>query len=107
EATTRACCSHSVGSWCAGAPHCSRPPASSAAAAADTAPRARRPRPRAAPAPPQPMGELWSPERKVRLERELWVAVMQAQRDLGVDIPAEAIDDYRAIVDAVDLASIG
>jgi adenylosuccinate lyase len=52
------------------------------------------------------MVELWSPERKVRLERELWVAVMQAQRDLGVDIPAEAIDDYRAVIDAVDLASI-
>jgi adenylosuccinate lyase len=54
----------------------------------------------------QPMVELWSPERKVRLERELWVAVMAAQRELGVDIPAEAIDDYRAVVDAVDLASI-
>jgi adenylosuccinate lyase len=54
----------------------------------------------------QPMVELWSPEHKVRLERELWVAVMQAQRDLGVGIPAEAIDDYRAVIDAVDLASI-
>ncbi|HET6832964.1 MAG TPA: adenylosuccinate lyase [Acidimicrobiales bacterium] len=54
----------------------------------------------------QPMVELWSPERKVRLERELWVAVMQAQRALGVDIPAEAIDDYRAVIDTVELASI-
>jgi adenylosuccinate lyase len=54
----------------------------------------------------EPMVELWSPERKVRLERELWVAVMAAQRDLGVDIPADAIDDYRAVIDAVDLASI-
>jgi adenylosuccinate lyase len=54
----------------------------------------------------EPMVDLWSPERKVRLERELWVAVMQAQRDLGVDIPADAIDDYRAVVDTVDLASI-
>jgi adenylosuccinate lyase len=54
----------------------------------------------------QPMVELWSPERKVRLERELWVAVMQAQRALGVDIPAEAIDDYRAVIDTVDLAAI-
>jgi adenylosuccinate lyase len=54
----------------------------------------------------QPMVELWSPERKVRLERELWIAVMQAQRALGVDIPSEAIDDYRAVVDTVDLASI-
>jgi adenylosuccinate lyase len=54
----------------------------------------------------QPMVELWSPERKVRLERELWVAVMHAQRALGVDIPAEAIDDYRAVVDTIDPASI-
>ncbi len=54
----------------------------------------------------RPMVELWSPENKVRLERRLWVAVMEAQRALGVDIPAEAIDDYRAVVDKVDLASI-
>jgi adenylosuccinate lyase len=54
----------------------------------------------------QPMVELWSPERKVRLERELWVAVMAAQRDLGVDIPADAIDDYRAVIDVVDLGAI-
>jgi adenylosuccinate lyase len=31
---------------------------------------------------------------------------MAAQRDLGVDIPAEAIDDYRAVIDTVDLSSI-
>jgi adenylosuccinate lyase len=54
----------------------------------------------------EPMVELWSPERKVRLERELWLAVMAAQRELGVDIPAEAIDDYRAVADVVDLDSI-
>jgi adenylosuccinate lyase len=52
------------------------------------------------------MAELWSPETKVRLERRLWVAVMEAQRQLGVDIPAAAIADYRAVVDKVDLASI-
>jgi adenylosuccinate lyase len=54
----------------------------------------------------EPMVELWSPVTKVRLERELWVAVMAAQRDLGVPIPAEAIDDYRAVIDAVDLDAI-
>jgi adenylosuccinate lyase len=53
-----------------------------------------------------PMVELWSPERKVVLERQLWIAVMEAQRELGLDIPAPAIDDYRAVVDKVDLASI-
>ena len=30
------------------------------------------------------MNEVWSPERKVVLERELWIAVMQAQQRLGV-----------------------
>jgi len=49
---------------------------------------------------------LWSPERKVVLERELWIAVLTAQRELGVEVPDEVIDDYRAVVDQVDLASI-
>ena len=31
--------------------------------------------------------DLWSPEHKVVAERQLWIAVMKAQRDLGVDIP--------------------
>jgi adenylosuccinate lyase len=52
------------------------------------------------------MATLWSPEHKVVLERQLWIAVLRAQRELGVDIPAEAIDAYEAAVDKVDLASI-
>jgi adenylosuccinate lyase len=54
----------------------------------------------------EPMAEIWSPERKVVLERELWIAVMRAQRELGIDIPEAAIADYEAVVDKVDLASI-
>jgi len=50
--------------------------------------------------------ELWSPEHKVVLERQLWIAVMRAQAQLGVDIPTEAIVDYERVVDRVDLASI-
>jgi adenylosuccinate lyase len=53
-----------------------------------------------------PMADLWSPERKVVLERELWVAVMRAQHDLGLDLPLEVIDDHVAVIDKVDLASI-
>ncbi|MPV52137.1 adenylosuccinate lyase [Corynebacterium sp. zg331] len=49
---------------------------------------------------------LWSPEHKIVLERQLWIAVMRAQRDLGVDIPAEAIEAYEAVVERVDLDSI-
>lgn len=52
------------------------------------------------------MAELWSAEHKVRLERQLWVAVMQAQRDLGIAIPQDALDAYRSVLDTVDLASI-
>ena len=52
------------------------------------------------------MAEIWSPEHKIILERQLWIAVMSAQKDLGVDIPAEAIAAYEAQVDNVDLASI-
>jgi adenylosuccinate lyase len=49
---------------------------------------------------------LWSPEGKIRLERELWIAVMKAQRDLGLDIPAAAIADYERVIDQIDLADI-
>ncbi|UZJ26763.1 adenylosuccinate lyase [Rhodococcus antarcticus] len=50
--------------------------------------------------------ELWSPEHKIVLERQLWIAVMTAQSELGVDVPADAIADYAAVVEQVDLASI-
>jgi adenylosuccinate lyase len=53
-----------------------------------------------------PMTELWSAEHKVRLERQLWIAVMRAQRDLGIDVPLEAIEAYEAVVGDVDLDSI-
>jgi adenylosuccinate lyase len=49
---------------------------------------------------------LWSPEHKVVLERRLWIAVLEAQRDLGVDVPPGVIEDYEKVVDAVDLDSI-
>ena len=50
--------------------------------------------------------EIWSPEHKIVLERQLWIAVMRAQKDLGVDIPEEAISAYEAAVEDVDLDSI-
>ena len=50
--------------------------------------------------------ELWSPEHKIVLERQLWIAVMTAQSELGVDVPAGAIADYEAVAHRVDLASI-
>ncbi len=52
------------------------------------------------------MATLWSPEHKVVLERRLWLAVLTAQRDLGVPVPDGVLEDYRRVVEHVDLASI-
>lgn len=52
------------------------------------------------------MTSLWSPEEKVRLERRLWISVLAAQARAGFAVPDGAIEDYRAKVDDVDLASI-
>lgn len=52
------------------------------------------------------MAQLWSPEHKVVLERQLWIAVLRAQKDLGIDIPTEAIADYERVVEQVHLDRI-
>ncbi len=52
------------------------------------------------------MAELWSPRHKVILERWLWIAVLEAQRDAGVDVPDGALEAYREVADQVDLESI-
>src|SRR5215468_10583266 len=49
---------------------------------------------------------IWSPEEKVRAERRLWLAVLRAQRDLGVPVPDAAISAYEDVLDNVDLGSI-
>jgi adenylosuccinate lyase len=52
------------------------------------------------------MARLWSPEHKVVLERQLWLAVLRAQRDLGVQVSDGAVAAYEEVVADVDLASI-
>jgi adenylosuccinate lyase len=52
------------------------------------------------------LARLWSPEHKVVLERQLWLAVLKAQADLGIEVPAGAVADYERVIDNVDLASI-
>lgn len=56
------------------------------------------------------MRAIWSPEHKIVAERRLWIAVLEAQRDLGVDFggddPDAVIDDYRRVIDQVYLDSI-
>jgi len=49
---------------------------------------------------------IWGQHGRVALERDFWIAVMKAQRDLGVPIPAEAIKDYEKVKDQIDLAAI-
>ena len=53
-----------------------------------------------------PMRDLWSPEGRIVLEREYWIAVMKAQRELGLDIPEEAIASYEKVKERVDLDAI-
>jgi adenylosuccinate lyase len=52
------------------------------------------------------MAELWSPTTKIVLERHLWIAVLRAQAELGVEVAPGVIEAYEAIVDEVDLDSI-
>ncbi len=55
------------------------------------------------------LAAIWSPEHKIVLERQLWIAVLKAQRDLGVSgtvVPDGAVEAYEKVADQVDLASI-
>ena len=40
------------------------------------------------------MATLWAPEHKIILERQLWIAVLKAQQELGVSVEPGAIEDY-------------
>jgi adenylosuccinate lyase len=55
------------------------------------------------------MVAIWSPEAKIVAERRLWLAVLRAQVELGlegVEVPDAAIADYERVLGDVDLASI-
>ena len=52
------------------------------------------------------MVAIWSPEAKVVAERRLWLAVLRAQMQLGIDVGEQALTDYERVLDTVDLASI-
>src|SRR6476469_5764539 len=52
------------------------------------------------------LAHIWSPEHKIVLERRLWIAVLRAPKDLGVEVPDGVVEDYEAVVEKVDLASI-
>ena len=52
------------------------------------------------------MVEIWSPRAKILLEREFWIAVMRAQRTLGLDIPARRSRRTSGSRRSIDLDSI-
>ena len=56
------------------------------------------------------MCAIWAPEAKVVAERRLWLAVLCAQRDLGVDFggdnPDDVISAYESVIDEVHLDAI-
>src|SRR4051812_49696315 len=52
------------------------------------------------------MVAIWSPEAKIVAERRLWLAVLRAQSELGVDVPDGVVADYERVLEQVDLASI-
>ena len=49
---------------------------------------------------------IWSERGRILAERDLWIAVMKAQRELGIDIPEEAIQAYARVRSQVDVSSI-
>ena len=52
------------------------------------------------------MRQIWSAEGKILLERDLWIAVMKAQKELGLDIPQEAIDAYERVKGEIRIGEI-
>jgi adenylosuccinate lyase len=53
------------------------------------------------------MLELWSPRTRYGLWRRLWLALAEAEKELGVPIPDEAIEQMRANLDKVDFDAVG
>ncbi len=52
------------------------------------------------------MKDIWSGEGRVVLERELWIAVLKAQKELGLDVSDEVIAAYEAVKTDINLESI-
>ena len=51
------------------------------------------------------MGRLWGPQRKFSTWRRLWVALAEAEAELGLPITPEQINQLRAHVDDIDFAA--
>ncbi len=51
------------------------------------------------------MSKLWSPQRKFSTWRKLWVALAEAEAELGLAVTSEQIAELKAHVDDIDFAS--
>lgn len=51
------------------------------------------------------MQHLWGEANRIGLWRRLWLALMESERELGLDIPAEAVEQLRTHLDDIDLAA--
>jgi len=51
------------------------------------------------------MSELWSPQRKFSTWRRLWVALAEAEAELGLPVSREQIDELKRHVDAIDFTA--
>jgi len=48
------------------------------------------------------MSYIWSPERKFRLWRRLWLALAEAEHELGLPVTAEQLEELRRHLDDID-----
>lgn len=48
------------------------------------------------------MAELWGPQRKFSTWRRMWIALAEAEQELGLDISDEQLDEMRSHVDNID-----
>jgi len=49
---------------------------------------------------------IWEQEKRILLERQLWIAALKAMKKLGRDIPDGAIEAYEQVADHIDLESM-
>jgi adenylosuccinate lyase len=49
---------------------------------------------------------IFSEEGKTQLERQFWVSILKTQKDLGLNIPQDAVTGYETSIDKIDLDHI-
>ncbi len=52
------------------------------------------------------MADVFSPGRQALIWRDLWIALAECERDLGIEIPQAALDEMRSGREEVDLARV-